>query len=257
MPLAELHGKVPGPVRRSEDALTGAAFNLLTLLPPEGGLLPWLNLAQDSDGVGVGLPAVGRVESAFWPLWKDGSGRDCEPDVVLSIQTEDACTAVLIEVKYLSGLSGWPTPPEGGEVRGQLGREWEALDAVSGHELPGAPATISRRVIIFVTTDTQIPKETLDLSVAEIQAKMSGAKANIFWLSWFALADVVEARLHEEGVSSWELLGLARLLALLESRRLVVFSGIDTPIPPSVPWSYQSRYFEMVEPVVSPWSYSS
>jgi len=257
MPLAELHGKLPGPVRRSEDALTGAAFNLLTLLPPEGVLLPWLNLAQDSDGVGVGLPAVGRVEAAFWPLWKDGSGRDCEPDVVLSIQTEDACTVVLIEVKYLSGLSGWPTPPDAGEVRGQLGREWEALDAVSGHELPGARATISRRVLIFVTTDTQVPKETLDLSVAEIQAKMSGARANIFWLSWFALADVVEARMHEAGVPSWERLGLARLLALLESRRLVVFSGIDAPTPPSVPWSYQSSYFGAVEPVLIPWSYSS
>jgi hypothetical protein len=123
--------------------------------------------------------------------------------------------------------------------------------------LPGAPATVSRRVIIFVTTDTQTPKETLDLSVAEIQAKVSGATANIYWLSWFALSRVVEARMHEAGVPSWERLGLARLLALLESRRLVVFSGIDTPTPPSVPWSYQSRYSGAVEPVLIPWSYSS
>ena len=43
MPLAELHGKLPGEVRRSEDGLTGSVFNLLTLLPGERGLLPWLN----------------------------------------------------------------------------------------------------------------------------------------------------------------------------------------------------------------------
>lgn len=257
MPLAELHGKLPGPVRRSEDALTGAVFNLLTLLPPEGCVLPWLNLARNLDGAGVGLPEAGAVDAAFWPVWKDGSGRDCEPDVVLSVGHEGACTAVLVEVKYLSGLSGWPTPPDAGEVRGQLGREWEALGAVSPHELPGAPGVVSGREIIFVTTDTQLPRETLDASVDEIGGKVPEARAHIFWLSWFDLAGVVDARLKEPSIPGWERLGLERLLGLLEIRRLVVFSGIDVPTPPAVPWSYQSAYFGPMGPVGVSWSYTS
>ena len=124
MPIAELHGKVPREVRTSEDTLTGSAFGLLTLLPVRH-LVAWLGHARRSDGSTLELPAIHRVDAVFWPSLETPEGSACEPDLLLALTSEDGTThGLLVEVKYKSDLSGWPTPPDADPiVRGQLGRE--------------------------------------------------------------------------------------------------------------------------------------
>ncbi len=89
MPLAELHGKISLEARRSEDVLTGAAFGLLTLLPPETSLVPWLRLACREDGASLDLPPIVAAQATFWPSFEAADGGRCEPDVLLTLSTSD------------------------------------------------------------------------------------------------------------------------------------------------------------------------
>jgi hypothetical protein len=112
-------------------------------------------------------------------------------------------------------------------------------------------------VIVYVTTDAQRPTATLEASIQELAVKTDAAGANIFWLSWFTLSSVIESVGRESDLPVVERLALERLFALLASRRLVVFSGINPPVPVQIPWSYESGYLGTIQPVVIPWSYSS
>jgi hypothetical protein len=80
---------------------------------------------------------AGRVAAAFWPRFQDASDADCEPDVLLAVHADTAVLGVLVEVKYKSDMSGWPSADEDPNVRSQLGREWFVLHEVTAAEFPG------------------------------------------------------------------------------------------------------------------------
>jgi hypothetical protein len=247
MPIAELHQKVPKEVRASEDTLTSGAFGLLTVLPAERCLAPWLRRARRLDGTQLEVPEpVEYTEATFWP-WIGGEGTGgCEPDALLALFARNApVLGLLVEVKYKSGISGWPTDPIADpEVRGQLGKEWMALASLADHHFPGQPKEVPNRALVYVTPSATFPRDAFRALAAELEEKRRQGVAflaNGYWLSWFSLAEVVGEVLGREGIGHVERVALVRLLALLETRRLVAFAGMHPPkagLP--VSWKYAS-----------------
>lgn len=241
MPIAELHGKVPSEVRALEDTLTSGAFGLLTVLPP-ACLARWLRQARRLDGSQLDVPGPDRVDARFWPQCQDASGGTCEPDVLLTISDARGMSGILVEVKYRSDMSGWPSVAEDPGVRSQLGREWFALQATSTSEFPGVPTILDRRILLYVTAGATVPRETLRIVAAELEQKTGDSApffANTYWLSWFSLANAVRDSLGEPDVRDHEKVALSRLIDLLRARRLLAFEGLPPPRTlTQVQWSY-------------------
>ncbi len=77
--------------------------------------------------------------------------------MTLKAQAGETIVAV-VEAKFRSGPSGWPTGPETHEVTGQLGQEWLALAELPAWEAPGSPARIERRLLLYITADLALPE---------------------------------------------------------------------------------------------------
>lgn len=239
VPIAELHGK-SGP----EDTLTSGALGLLTVLPP-AFLSAWLRRARRLDGAELAVPGDVTINAAFWPQLYDGAG-PCEPDALLSVAAEGQILGVLVEVKYQSDMSGWPTPVEhDDQVRAQLGREWEALRLMADHVFPGDPVEVHRRVLVYVTPAATLPHATLGVVARELKDKGRDADAfllNSYWVSWFTLSEIVRAALEDDNVVHRDRVALVRLFDLLKARKLSAFTGIRPPIHSvAMSWRYVSR----------------
>ena len=171
MPVAELAGHAPKGTPRSEDALTGAAFGLLTLLEPEVALVPRLREGRRVDGTRLAVGPVVRCDALFWPRLGTRGVDEAEPDVVLTlVQRGGDVTVLLIEAKYQSGPSGWPGPPADEHLRGQLGREWAALLAAPPGRLPGKPLGARQRNLMYVTAEAHLPATTAKRNQAHHRA---------------------------------------------------------------------------------------
>lgn len=260
MPIAEIHKKVPAEIRTSEDTLTGGAFGLLTLLPPRH-LEAWLRRARRRDGGLLELSAVQRVDASFWPEL-DAVDGTCEPDLLLLFTHEDATTqGLLVEVKYKSDLSGWPTPPDTDPiVRAQLGREWEALSRMAAHVFPSSPTHVDQRSLLYVTAHAVCPVETLDRVADELNAKGGNGASfleDAYWCSWFDLAPVAEQALTDLDAPHIERVGLQRLLDLLRARRLCAFSAVAKPRSIQVAWSYRKYPIAPASMPQVSWTYHS
>ncbi len=246
MPIAELRGKLSRDVCRREDTLTGGVFDLLTVLP-SGCLCGWLAKARRADGRWLTLATEAIVDGDFWPDLEERGGGTCQPDALVTLTSTRETLGLLVEVKYKSEMSGWPTPTEDPEVRSQLGREWMVLQALEPHRLPGQPLRLDRRVLIYVTVDAVLPHATFDVVAKELARKGTDADADAFlasayWLSWFCLSDVVSTALGQPALAHESRTGLSRLHDLLAARRLCAFSGLSAPTwSGTVPWAYDSR----------------
>lgn len=258
MPIAELRGK-SGP----EDTLTSSAFGLLTVLP-SWCLSEWLTHAERLDGAVLAVPESPKIDALFWPQLDDGEGT-CEPDVLLSLSDDVGhVLGVLVEVKYRSDMSGWPTPVEqDSAVRGQLGREWLALHSTPARNFPGRPLALDRRVLVYVTTGATLPNTTFEACADELEKKGGegdGFRERAYWVSWFALSEIARHALNGGDVTHVERVALARLLELLVARKLCAFSAIEPPplVPPN-PWRYTpnpSVYPTSPSPHAVEWSYT-
>jgi hypothetical protein len=239
MPLAELHGKVPSEISLREDTLTSGAFGILTTLPASY-LAEWFGWARRADREALVVPTPVLVDATFWPQLVESNGGICEPDALLTFEDQSGRKlGVLVEVKYKSGMSGWPTPVTDVDVRGQLGREWLALRQ-NGHVFPRQP--VDETALVYVTTDATFPGETFNSVAAELHEKQGEGdqfRAGAYWVSWFTLSNLVRGALDGQPLSHTERVGLARLHDLLAARRLCAFSGLARPtMTTPVPWRY-------------------
>lgn len=263
VPIAELHGKVPSEICSLEDTLTSGAFGLLTVLPPSH-LHDWFAHARRLDGARLQMPPPISIDATFWPQLEDAGGKTCEPDALLTFTgITGERVGLLVEVKYKSDMSGWPTPVDDGQIRGQLGREWTALQ-IGAHAFPHRP---DLRVLVYVTPAAKFPRATFEVVASELRSKTgddSQFREGAYWVSWFALADVVREAL-DGPLAHVERTGLLRVHELLQARRLCAFSGMAAPAPQTaVPWSYTSTsprrtaYPADVAPILAiPWSYAT
>ena len=252
MMVAELHGKVASRVRDSEDVLTSYAFGVLESFEPAHYLLPWLAKAQRPDGQRLSLHGL-RTTFAFWPSL-ELSESTVEPDLLISLHDEGAATTlILIEAKFRSGPSGWPTGPDVAEVTGQLGRQWLALGALPLHLVPGEPDSVQRRVLVYLTADLARPDSVLTAMAEEVR-KAGGDSArfseNLYWLGWRELAPVLRSPPDPP-------LFIRRLADLLVARELSPFSGCAPPAHLGVDWRYLPPEYDLASPQVgrAQWNY--
>lgn len=231
---AILHGKGPRENRRSEDVLTSNVFGLLSCLDWSEGLGPWLAGARRLDGQLLGPIAPGKL--TFWPyLALPGEDeKHCEPDLLIE---HDDGSAVFIECKLWSGASGQPTTTEDEEVRGQLGRQWRALRHGWSRDDAEGETRKGPGLILYVTRDWRMPRETLGAMIREIEDKTGdpGLAGTLYWLSWRSLAHVLGTNPDPSTVGRRL---QAMLVTLLERMELVAFDGVRKPRTTSVSWTY-------------------
>lgn len=237
--LAELHRKVPESVFGSEDVLTSYVFGVLETLHPEDLLLPWLRKATRLDGSSLAIPPCSLALFRFWPTLRSRAiTRDVEPDVIITLRDNSGVvTLILVEAKFRSGPSGWPTGPECSEVTGQLGREWIALSELPSWESPGNPVKVRRRILLYATADSGRPAAVMQQMVddfAKTGIDATSFRENLYWLSWRELSLVIDKGHCDRTF-------VLRLQELLEHRHLRVFGGCQCPVETSSgPWLYRS-----------------
>lgn len=237
MILAVQHGKAGRSAMRSEDLLTSNVFGLLLAMPPEAGYLPWFRKARRLDGAML-QPAPSLDTAKFWPHMRLPNGDGCEPDLAIWPSGADARLG-LIECKLHSGPSGLPTPVEDSEVRGQLGRQWLALNL--GLRLDtdaGQSPRFTSGYLLYLTADAVMPAAMLrsmcveTIGVSGINALMAD---HMYWLSWRSLGSALEgAASADPVVHRLQLM----LLALLAGMGLQSYAGCARPRVSSVPLHY-------------------
>jgi hypothetical protein len=226
MIAAIIKKKVPRKIRYSEDVITSNVFGFLEIMPYEQGLRPWLEQARTLDNGKLEIPPLlDRAKMIFWPHLALSSGDFCEPDVCLLLQGVDRTLILLIEAKFLSGPSGWPTGPSDlGEIRGQLGRQWDALQHWDPRWLPQGKAFAVKEVL-YITADWLMPKVTLDAMVNEIATKKNDGgsfRSSLFWLPWRSLSIALKYSEHEGPATRM-------LVEYLEEMGLGAFGGCPAP----------------------------
>lgn len=230
MGVAELHGKISATAtnlsERMEDLLTSDTFGCMRYVPADRALVPFLRVAQSLDGELLAISDdVVRVRYSFWPWLTSPQAIPCEPDVVLGIEMpENQVHVVLIEVKYLSGLSSEEDNRE--EPNDQLARELDNLDAIVPSDLGWShQLKVVRRSLVFVTQDMGIPRELIAQSLSEYQRKRN-RETDVYWLSWRSLPAILESSLENE-INEERRVVLEDMLKLLVRKELTVFLGVE------------------------------
>jgi hypothetical protein len=221
---ADLHGKLRS-IEHHEDVLTSNVFSTLRLFPPFLLLRPFL--ATSAPEIAEMITPGHRARYTFWPRM---AGRT-EPDVLVEVSADGHPIPLLflIEVKYLSGLSGSGIDdqedlgpddgPDDGEVpdaqaqeesRHQLARQARALTTYRA-DLAAA------RVVIYLTTHSCEPSNDIP-AIAPVPIR---------WLSWNDLAGVVERVLPDVPDDDLRRPQLAELLALLRWKGFDRFHGFS------------------------------
>lgn len=173
---AALHSKLE--CLGSEDALTAAVFGRLRYLP-ERVLAQWLASASnhlDATRTLVTKDVEPVVE--FWPTVKDtlrGQGT-VQPDVVIVFGTE----VVIVEAKL------WSQKSPVDDDTDQLARQWHGIVDHYGPRMHVS-------ALLYITPHVEPPRSELDESAVAL-----GAHApNLWWLSWSALALMLEIQIDD------------------------------------------------------------
>lgn len=253
---ALLHGKLSREQENMEDVLTSCVFGILSYLPPEKGLLPFLRKTQTLDGqpcATFDIGEVAHVDYHFWPPLRE-SGQDgeaefdchpCEPDLLLKIHRADGSRLnVLIEAKLWSGKSSGPSE-EPGAPRDQLAREWDNLVCLSRREN-------AEQLLIYLTADYSIPKDQIRESAEEYDRKRPGSHFACGWLTWRKIPKLFHGDSDD---------GLQDLVKLSERLNLRFFDGIVVNESlPDIAWRFQPgalQFAWLPEPLCAfDWRYS-
>jgi hypothetical protein len=185
---AFVHGKLSREQENIEDLVTSTVFGLLSYLPPQVGILPFLAVSQSIEGARplafLADPSnLVTVEYEFWPHWQESECIGCEPDVVLRLQSQDGQKLmVLVEAKYQSVKSSYA---ESGDERpnDQLAREWNNLIQVANREH-------AEPYLVYFTAAIGVPRREIG-AIAEFRKKRRSAKLpRLMALSWRQIPEV-------------------------------------------------------------------
>jgi hypothetical protein len=252
--IAELHGKLSGDdgegrQERSEDLLTSSIFEIFRYAGWQCGLHYWLRDAEPvwNPVADLWAGSVKRFAYSFWPRLKN----NCEPDLAVLILYEDrAPLLLLIEVKYLAGMSDWDGDglDDLGRTGNQLIDQIAGLDCMTDPELldwfaAGLDETITdnsaralhlpdileplRRVHLLLTADSIVPK-IVYATAREKQHNNSTTPA--YWLSWRSLNR--HLRLGMQDADPCKAAACLDAHRLLGARNLLPFKGFQM-----APWN--------------------
>lgn len=172
MIIAELRGKLRS-LEHQEDVLTSNVFTTLRLFRPYDLLRPFL--ATGARDLADKITPEHRAQYFFWESLADGT----QPDVLIELKSKSPAgpnLLLLIEVKYLSGLSGNDeveeddrSPTEHPDAsRNQLARE---SDALAEHR----PEMDAERAVIYVTTHAAEPTQSRPRSCRTSHRRSDGS----------------------------------------------------------------------------------
>ncbi len=241
MTLADIHRKLEGLnlTSRSEDLLTSNVFGCLRYLPPAKALVPFIRTALSLEKKPIDIPEeIIKAYATFWPFLRATGHSNCEPDVVLGLETaDDHLYVVMIEAKYLSGPSS--EADEKDLPHHQLARELDQLSVIDatafGWETCAKPSAC---FLVYVTRDNTMPTEDIKEGLSEY-CKKSKKTAEVYWTSWSKLPSILETCLTTELISEHRLI-MQDMLVLLKQKWLITFNGVDSiktlyPIPDFYP----------------------
>jgi hypothetical protein len=253
MTIAELHGKLApdrprGVSDRMEDLLTSDVFGSLKYAGWNASFEDWISGADKVfDGTDhLELNSVIRgiepkaLHFAFWPKLSNHR----ESDLALLIEA-DRSLLILVEAKYLSGMSDWEGDAETdeyGRTGNQIADQVCSLATMSDQQIlawftdeSGVPLKISgtlHRVHILVTSHLGLPMEEYRLAKSRFTQTSPVA---CYWLSWGALAECLQ-RNKNRAQGSTRLI-LTDLYALLKKKGLDPFAGFGSGLALWIPAS--------------------
>jgi hypothetical protein len=233
---ALLYGKLSREQENMEDILTSCVFGILSYLPPEKGLLPFLKASEVGFGRPSTLQELGEdlnVTYRFWPqLGEQGTidgaevrCRPCEPDVLLELTgTGGKPVYALIEAKLHSGKSSWASE-DTDAPNDQLAREWDNLQLLCARK--GAEP-----LLVYLTADFSAPHNEIRQSAKEYLTKRPGGQFACAWLSWRQIPRVF--RHAPENAQLQDLVKLCHRLNLRYFDRAAFFES-----PFDITWHYE------------------
>ena len=194
---AELKGKIPE-IDGWEDILTSSVFGILKYRPLWPILARFVGAARcysDADATFGDVLKIISQEGCHIHFWHHTTEYG-EPDIIL--ETADA--AVVIEVKFMAGLSG----------QDQLAKYLRLLDSQFADK--------SQRHVVYLTRNLSRP----DLG----EAVVNELDGRLWWLSWYDLADCLRSG---EVVDPFRTQLVEDLTRLLDHRRLRLFQCFTDP----------------------------
>ena len=188
MTIAELHGKLAegraGGYEYMEDLLTSDVFGTMRYAGWECGFLDWLLRAKAAPVDPFPPPietmlrpsALLEIEVCFWPRLVNGR----EPDLALLLRYDSGpALLVLVEAKYLSGMSDYESDASEGEdvpTGDQVLDQVQGMEKMSPHELlewfeedaaPPDEPTELRKMHLLVTAHPSLPAGVYKRSVGQ------------------------------------------------------------------------------------------
>jgi len=192
MYAAELHGKLPSKIARSEDILTSNVFSFLKYAKRSVYLREFLLLLN----IVPSEQELVEAEFLFWPNYEDGT----EPDVVLLIGNY----YLLFEAKYHSDFG-----KETATQQQQLIREIEG-------GMNEAKSLNREFTLIAITADYTEPKQKFARIIPQYAD-------SIYWINWQALAQILLQRLENSYEDTQDILFAHDLYNLLAFKKLRSF----------------------------------
>ena len=237
---ALLDGKLSSSQANMEDVLTSCVFGCFKYDEPNDGLGIFLRAARGSNQDDRPLEAldIHKAKYIFWPAWNVDGLSNCEPDVVLEIETRDnRRLMVLVEVKFRSGKSAYADEASDAPTD-QLAKEWD-------HLVKKAIEQESDPVLLYVTSNALFPGDDISAAGREYKKKrLNSANYRPFrchWISWRSLFQMFNGR---NGPIATDLSALAKKLSFKEFDGYG-FSGCVGPVNWAYSVAYNWRGFEI------------
>lgn len=233
MTIAELHGKLssssPDSITdRMEDLLTSDVFGTIRYAGIDCGFLDWLHTAAPMP-IATGFPAMRdiipaqglrAVGIAFWPKLLNRR----EPDVALLLQYCSDAVLIVVEAKYLSGMSDFESDDSlvtGNQVVDQVKGIADATDNDVAAWFASVATRIRVRLHLLVTAHSVMP----DIVYADALEKLALPWPTMaYWLSWTTLAAALSEPCDEDDPGRAAM--IRDLRCLLHRKRLVPYNGL-------------------------------
>jgi len=193
---AELRGKLPSEIARSEDILTSNVFSFFKYADRK----VYLRALLERLGLDLTEIDLSKAEFHFWPSFDDNT----EPDVVILV----GGFYILIEAKYLSGF-GQPST----EVPGQLERELaEGFREARSQGKSFVPVVMTAHSCCPSGLLANIPQEHAD---------------RLRWINWQAVAGILLEALEVPHIATPDEEFATDLYNLLDKKKLRGFITFD------------------------------